>query len=126
MGFKDLTEEMKGEIVLAIENALFKLGINTCVELYSETYSHSSNEYIKIRTGGFQTTPVIYKEVSIDGCGILAEVKGANNMNVYDLYLNLSYRFKYFNGGENGVDIGRVHFRVFFDTQRVGYCGFII
>ena len=123
MKYEDFTEEMRNEIINATKDSLSKLGIHTDVMLSSKTTRHN-HEYIRIDTSDFQTTPVIYKSVSVFGEGYVVtcdDIAGA-----FDLYINLNYAFKYFKGGTNGVEIGQLRFRIFSDSMRIHFIGFTI
>lgn len=118
MKYDDLTEEMRSEIVDAVKNVLLKLGINVDVML-SARIIYDGREMIEIKTDSFNTKPVIYKEVTVHGEGFISNIKD----NVFGLYLSLCYKFKYFSGGENGVDIGVSQFQFYTETGRVRYMG---
>ena len=123
MKYEDFTEEMRNEIINATKNSLLKLGIDTSVRITSKV-TRSNNEFIRIDTDTFQTTPVIYKSVSVYGEGYVnpsCEIE-----NGFDLCINLNYGFKYFKGGSNGVEIGQLRFRIFSDPMRICFIGFII
>ena len=124
MNINDFTDKMRQEISCAIKRSLLKLGIDVDVTL---SHFHSMNDgqdYIKFHTTGFNTTPVIYKNVYVEGSGRLYDVNGYPN--TYDLFINTDYRFILFCGGTNGVNIGAFHFRVFEGRERVSFLGFTI
>ena len=123
MKYEEFTEEMRNEIINATKNSLAKLGIHTEVMLSSKVTRHN-HEYIRIDTSDFQTTPVIYKSVSVFGEGYVVpcdDIAGA-----FDLCINLDYAFKYFKGGANGVEIGQLRFRIFADSMKICFLGFTI
>jgi len=123
MKYEDFTEEMRNEIINATKDSLSKLGIHTQVRL-SARMTRRNGEYIRIDTEPFQTTPVICKSVSVYGEGYVVPCDGIEN--AFDLYINLNYGFKYFKGGSNGVEIGQLRFRIFSDSMRISFIGFII
>ena len=115
MKYEDFTEEMRQDIIDATKTSLLKLGIDVDVTLEAET-CRSDRDYINIETSKFNTTPVIYKSIIINGGGYIVEVEG--NPDLFDLFIPLSYRFEYFSGGSNGVDIGTLHLRIFKNAMR--------
>ena len=123
MKYEDFTEEMRNEIINATKDSLSKLGIHMEVTLSART-TRNNHEYIRIDTNPFQTIPVIYKSVFVYGEGHV--VKCDDIENAFDLYINLDYGFKYFKGGSNGVEIGQLRFRIFADSMRICFLGFII
>ena len=123
MKYEEFTEEMRNEIINATKDSLSKLGIHTEVKLSART-TRNNHEYIRIDTSDFQTTPVIYKSVSVFGEGYVVPCNEIEN--AFDLYINLNYAFKYFKGGSNGVEIGQLRFRIFSDPMRIHFLGFTI
>jgi hypothetical protein len=124
MKCSEFTNEMRHWIVEATKSSLLKLGIaNVEVELEVRKM-RSGNEYFNLTTSGFNTTPVIYRSIRVCGIGEVEKVSGEDN--VYELNITLDYDFDYFSGGRNGVSIGTLRFRVFEDTMRIAFIGFII
>lgn len=123
MKYEDFTEEMRNEIINATKDSLSKLGIHTEVRLSARTTRHNQ-EYIRIDTEPFQTIPVIYKSVFVYGDGCVVPCDEIEN--AFDLCINLDYGFKYFKGGYNGVEIGRLRFRIFSDSMKICFIGFTI
>ena len=125
MRISDFTEEMRDDIIRYAKRSLLKLGINIVdVKLEVRKHSYTVDEYLRIETSEFNTTPVIYESIKIDGTGTLIPIK--DHTDVYDLCISLGYRFKYFGGGKNGVDIGTLKFRVFDASKRIAFVGFIM
>lgn len=126
MTYKDLTYESRMRIRSAVMQILLRMGINVDINLYAKTI-YDGRELICLESQEFQTTPVIYHKVKIYGEGFLEDE--ANGL--CRLRLSLSYRFKYFGGGENGVDIMSLTFiiRNFDDgrqTAIIENCDFVI
>jgi len=122
MKYEQFTEEMRNEIVSAVKKSLLKLGINVDVSLSAET-RRNGDERIEIETSTFQTTPVIYESIYVYGFGYI--VKLVDTEHVHELNISLSYRFKYFDGGTNGVTIGTLKFRIF-NEETIRFIGFTI
>jgi hypothetical protein len=113
--FNDFTDEMRDEIITTVKTAFVKLGINAEVNLEITPKKNGYSLYVK--TDSFNTMPVIYKDIYVDGYGCLEEIKGHEG--IYELRISFSYRFRTFSGGSNGTDLGEVAFRVFEDSMEV-------
>lgn len=126
----DFTKEMLDDIEEATKTSLAKLGIHVSGVVLNIGKSRNGELYTRLQTSEFQTTPVIYKSVRVEGYGSLCDVESEKIPagGVYNLNIHLSYRFDYFKGGENGVDIGVLNFRVFeYDDRRtIHFLGFTI
>lgn len=122
MKYSDLTEEMRNEMISVIQDKLLKLGIKAEVNMGAKTI-YDGREMVYVNSKQFNTTPVIYKFITIDGQGF---IKNTEKENRFSLSLSLSYRFKYFDGGENGVNIGIIEFVIFPETERVASLGLTI
>lgn len=126
----DFTKEMLDVIEEATMTSLAKLGIHVSGVVLNIGKSRNGELYTRLKTSEFQTTPVIYKSVRVDGYGSLSDVENEKYKadSVYELNIRLSYRFDYFNGGENGVDIGVLKFSVFEynDRRAIHFLGFTI
>lgn len=120
MNVRDFTEEMRNEIVEAAKNSLMKLGIMADVAIILD----DKHNRVEIDTASFNTTPVIYKSITVSGGARLSEVEDHDG--VYDLNIHLDYWFKSFGGGSNGMSLGTLKFRVFENSGRVGFVGFFI
>ena len=93
-----------------------RLGIN--VDFYlNEKEIYDGRLVVSVKSTEFQTMPVIYKSIHIEGSGFL--VRDNDKEDVLHLSIPLSYHFDYFNGGTNGVDIGVCKFVIFTETKRV-------
>lgn len=126
MTYKDLTYESRMRIRSAVMQILLRMGIDVDITLYAKTI-YDGRELVYFESEEFQTTPVIYRKVNVYGEGFLNDE--ANGL--CRLHLSLSYRFKYFGGGENGVDIVHLTFiiRNFDDgrqTAIIENCDFVI
>lgn len=114
MKYSEFTDDMRQEMKDAIKAKLSKLGISANVEVSALTNRYGG-EYVYIKTAEFNTTPVIYKTVYVDGSGCILPVEEHDN--VFELRITFGYRFIYFNGGTNGVSIGTIIFRIFEKSQ---------
>ena len=118
MKYNDLTETMRKEIANIVKTQLMKRGINVDVAISSKQ-TRSGNEYVGVKTSPFQTTPVIYKEICIDGGGVFSEVEGRED--VFTLALSLDFRMTYFTNAYNGVTLGTIFIRIFKDSGVVEF-----
>ena len=112
MKYSDLTEGMREALTSAISNRLLKLGINTEVSIFAKKI-YDGREMIHVETAPFNSTPVIYKRIFVMGDGF---IEPTDREGIYEIAFLLGYRFEYFRGGENGVDIGSITFRIFEKT----------
>lgn len=93
-----------------------RLGIN--VDFYlNEKKIYDGRLMVSVKSTEFQTMPVIYKSINIEGSGFV--VRDTDKQDTLHLSIPLSYHFDYFSGGTNGVDIGVCKFVIFTDTKRV-------
>ena len=95
------------DIAEGIERVLSRLGIHTTVSV-AEQKIYNGRYLVVVESDTFNTTPVIYKWVAVRGEGFITK---EDDDDMAKLTLSLDYHFKYFNGGENGVEIGNVVFR---------------
>lgn len=93
-----------------------RLGINVDFDL-SKKKIYDGRFMVSVRSTAFQTMPVIYKTICIEGSGLL--VRDTDKENILYLNIPLSYHFDYFGGGTNGVNLGVCKFIIFADTKRV-------
>lgn len=87
----------------------------------NETKIYDGRLLVVAKSTTFNTTPVIYDEIMVKGEGFLN--KDERDESVLNLYLSFDYKFKYFSGAENGVDIGTCHFVIFTESKRVMFAG---
>lgn len=107
------------DIAENIERVLARLGIHTNVSV-SEMKIYNGRYLVTVESDAFNTTPVIYKLVTVHGEGFITK---EDDEDMAKLILNLDYRFKYFNGGENGVEIGTAVFRFLVGDNEKGHEG---
>lgn len=104
----DLREEVKCYILNEIRSSLMRLGINAPLSLVVSK-DYRGNNYLTIESAKFQTMPVMFKEVMITGT-INADDESKEDGILVNV--SLDYRFKHFNGGNNGAELGRIVFFV--------------
>lgn len=112
MKYNELTETMRKEIANIVKTQLMKRGINVDVAIFSKP-TRNGNDFVGVKTSPFQTMPVIYKEIYIDGGGVFDKVEGRED--VFVLALSLDFRMTYFTNAYNGVTLGTIFIRIFKD-----------
>ena len=106
-----------------LKMAFKRLGIVADFYL-NETKIYDGRLLVAAKSTTFNTTPVIYDEIMVKGEGFLT--KDERDESVLNLYMSFDYKFKYFSGAENGVDIGTCHFVIFTESKRVMFAGLIL
>ena len=122
MKYSDLTDNMRQEIMGVICDKLLKLGIQTEVTMDAKVI-YNGKELVSVLSKSFNTTPVIYKSIIVKCEGFICDT---DKENVFSLTLNIDYKFYYFSGAENGVNIGSIVFYLYPDTDRVANIGLTI
>lgn len=102
MKFSDITPENKLYIVKCIETALRRLCINTRVMLGAD-----KDDDPRFESEPIQTTPAMFDTIKVKGGG---EIRDTDNPNLFNLYIEMSYRYEHFDGGSNGANIGTLQF----------------
>ena len=70
---------------------------------------YRGNEYIKIESSKFQTMPMMFKEIWIEG---RVTVIDSEDEGKQEVSISLEYHWQSFRGGSNGTDIGYIYFEV--------------
>lgn len=84
-----------------------RLGINTRLSVMEE--QGFIDTFLKVTSKSFQTTPMLFKSINIEGdIFVLKNEKG----NCYNITVVLDYRYALFGGGSNGHRLGRIMFEV--------------
>ena len=109
MKLQDFTEEMLNQISSDAKERLMLLGINAEVKVEVK-FNRRNEAHVELTTSSFNTMPVIYKSITVDGSASLESVDGRDDLS--DLVFWLSYRFETFTGGFNGTPLGKLNFRV--------------
>lgn len=115
MKFAELNDEQRQSIKDAIKTTLMKLGVNVDVDVFAKDIRGS--EFVCVKTSTFQTFPVIYQSIMVEGSGAIHE--DVCEPKYHELDISLHYSFDYFKGGSNGVEIGWMHFRINSKTHTV-------
>ena len=103
----ELRKEVQEYILSELQKIVMRLGISAQLKLVVNK-GYRGIEYLAIESEKFQTQPVIFKEVWLDGVlEVLKEKEDA-----YEVYARLDYRWRSFTGGTNGTDLGKCYFDV--------------
>ena len=103
----ELRTEVKEYILSELQTSVMRLGINTQLNLVVKK-DYRGGEYLALESEKFQTQPVIFKEVWLEGTiSVIDEKEKA-----YEVCVRLEYNWRSFTGGTNGTDLGRCHFEV--------------
>lgn len=103
----ELRKEVQEYILSELQNSVMRLGISAQLKLVVNK-DYRGIEYLAIESEKFQTQPVMFKEVWLDGVlEVLKEKEDA-----YEVYAKLDYNWRSFTGGTNGTDLGKCYFEV--------------
>ena len=129
--FNEITAENIKLMELAFKDMLAHIGVNVDVKVFGNLI-YNGNELVCMESATFNTVPAMYRGIKVDGSTLIYEDDGAENdtMKRYDLRFHLNYRFDYWKGGENGVELGEVHFMLVINktdgTQRLWSNGLVL
>lgn len=90
-----------------VKLSLSRLGINT--ELSVEETSKGG---IKLQSNPFQTMPVLFKNLYIDGNVYVIDSKDDEDSGFNYIRIDMNYRWETFNRGYNGTSLGYITYRV--------------
>lgn len=100
MKTSEITTKTVNFMERAIKTHLLRFGINVEVSI------KITEKFIYVKTSEFQTFPVMFSKIWVDGVG---QLMTDSDDDIY-IYIPLSYRYNRFTGGENGADIGYMKF----------------
>ena len=103
----ELRREVQEYILSELQNSVMHLGISAQLRTVVKK-DYRGNEYLSLESEKFQTQPVIFKEVWLDGVISIIEEKE----NAYEVCVMLDYNWRSFTGGTNGTDLGSCFFEV--------------
>lgn len=108
MTFKDIEPNNIKVMESAIKNMLARVGVCNVDVKISSINIYDGREMAVVETSTFNTIPAIYRGIKVDGSTFIE--KDDENDGNYHLRFHLNYRFDYWKGGENGVELGDVWF----------------
>ena len=113
---KELSEQVLDYIINDVEFTIRRLGINATLSVEKrENYMH--DEFELLVSTSFQTMPVLFKEIHIEGGIGIKDKKGAPD-DYIQVYISLRNCYTLFNGGTNGSELGRIIYEVDKKTNR--------
>lgn len=113
-----LYKELKPETITYIQDCAKAIlaRMSVCANVHLSSYNSLGVEYVKLESEPFNTTPSMFKKVWVVGHG---QIKGETMRDGYfNLVFTLGYRYEYYDGGENGANIGHIDFRIINDDNK--------
>lgn len=86
-----------------------RLGINTRL-LVVEKKDYKNNPYLVFESTPFQTTPMMFKEIKLEGNIYIREDETDDGF-IY-VIVDLDYRYNFFDGGSNGHKLGMCKYKI--------------
>lgn len=105
-----LSKQVLDYIINDVETTIHRLGIN--VKLSVEVRKdYRGCEYEKLVSTSFQTMPMLFKEIHLQGyIAIRNKVDAPDDF--LEVHVNLDYYYHTFDNGSNGHTLGRIVFEV--------------
>ncbi len=110
MTTKILGKQVLDYIINDVETTIHRLGINAQLSIKVEE-DYRGNEYEKLVSTSFQTMPMLFKEIHLEGNILVKEDIDAPN-DYLEVCINLDYRYHTFDDCNNGHTLGRIIFEV--------------
>lgn len=95
-------------IVNDVQSTMLRLGVNSQFTI-GVAKDYRNEEYIKIIGSNFFMQPMIFKNIHVEG--VIKSVANEKEDSI-DYIVRLEYNYCAWNNGENGIDIGRIIYRV--------------
>lgn len=105
-----LNKQVQEFIISDLETTLHRLGINTQLSVEQEE-NYKGGGYEVLVSGNFQTFPMLFKSIHIKGSVGIIDKPGEPDDTII-VNIRLSYHYKDFVGGSNGVQLGSVTYEV--------------
>ena len=96
-------------IVKDINLSVARLGINTQLSVVTDE-DYAGREYLKVESTPFQTMPVLFRAINIEGSVYVHQSK--TDEEIIEVIVALDYRYTFFNGGSNGHTLGNFKYEV--------------
>lgn len=105
-----LSKQVLDYIINDVEITIHRLGINAqfSVEVRKD---YRGCEYEKLVSTSFQTMPMLFKEIHLEGYIAIRDKVDAPN-DFLEVQVNLDYYYHTFDNGSNGHTLGRIVFEV--------------
>lgn len=101
-----LNKQVLNYIINDVETTLHRLGVNVQLSIEKRDNYHGDS-YEVLVSNSFQTTPMLFKEIHIEG-GISVSDKVGDPDSKLVISVGLGYQYKLFDGGGNGHTLGRI------------------
>ena len=125
----EIRKQIREYILSDVNQTLARLGVSEKVVETKERNSLLGNIHYDFESPAIHQMPMMFKKVYVDGYMTAVEIKSDRDR-FYELtdendivVVNLSYRFKSFEGGSNGTEIGRVIYAVSKELPEHFVCG---
>ena len=105
-----LSKQVLDYIINDVETTIHRLGINAQLSIKVEK-DYRGNNYEKLVSASFQTMPVLFKEIHLEGT-ISVRDKQDEPDDFLKVCINIEYRYTNFGGGNNGHILGRIAYEV--------------
>lgn len=105
-----LSNQVLDYIINDVETTIHRLGINAQLSIKVEK-DYRGNEYEKLVSTSFQTMPMLFKEIHLEGSIAIRDKVDAPD-DFLEVHINLDYYYHTFDNGSNGHTLGRIVFEV--------------
>ena len=105
-----LSKQVLDYIINDVETTIHRLGINAKLSIEVEK-DYRGNEYEKLVSTSFQTMPMLFKDIRLDGNIAIRDKVDAPD-DFLEVYVYLYYYYHTFDNGSNGHTLGRIVFEV--------------
>lgn len=101
-------QKILNAIVNDVQSTMLRLGVNSQFTI-GVAKDYRNEEYIKIIGSNFFMQPMIFKNIHVEG--VIKSVVNEKEDSI-DYIVRLEYHYCAWNNGENGIDIGKIIYRV--------------
>lgn len=105
-----LSNQVLDYIINDVETTIHRLSINAQLSIKVEK-DYRGNEYEKLVSTSFQTMPMLFKEIHLEGSIAIRDKVDAPD-DFLEVYVNLDYCYHTFDNCSNGHTLGRIVFEV--------------
>ena len=105
-----LSKQVLNYIINDVETTIHRLGINAQLSVEVEK-DYRGNEYEKLVSTSFQTMPMLFKVIHLEGNIAIRDKVDAPD-DFLEVHVNLDYYYHTFDNGSNGHTLGRIVFEV--------------
>ena len=105
-----LRKQVLDYIINDVEITIHRLGVNAQLSIKVEK-DYRGNEYEKLVSTSFQTMPMLFKEIHLEGNIVIRDKVDAPD-DFLEVYVKLDYYYHTFDNGSNGHTLGSIVFEV--------------